>query len=330
MQWRRGLILTVLLGLIACNSLTQSLPTVTPTNVVVSLPLAIVPAPTATPTPITVSLPLVSAAETTPTLTTPQLIPSLPYRIVATYPHDTRAWTQGLIVAGSGRLYEGTGDYANSSLREVDLVTGNVLRSVSLSDPTLYGEGIAQVGDRIFQLTWQNGRGFIYDAATFERTGTFTYPTPPATMPREGWGLTYDGTHLIMSDGTATLYFIDPEQTVATGQLTIVRTVTVTIGDQPRDRLNELEYIDGLIFANVWYSDQIVLINPTDGRVVGVLDMSGLLSPQERATADVLNGIAYDPASRQIFVTGKYWPRLFVITLDQQFYLPLISKSDGQ
>ncbi|RMD72287.1 MAG: glutaminyl-peptide cyclotransferase, partial [Chloroflexi bacterium] len=236
MQWRRGLILTVLLGLIACNSLTQSLPTVTPTNVVVSLPLAIVPAPTATPTPITVSLPLVSAAETTPTLTTPQLIPSLPYRIVATYPHDTRAWTQGLIVAGSGRLYEGTGDYANSSLREVDLVTGNVLRSVSLSDPTLYGEGIAQVGDRIFQLTWQNGRGFIYDAATFERTGTFTYPTPPATMPREGWGLTYDGTHLIMSDGTATLYFIDPEQTVATGQLTIVRTVTVTIGDQPRDR----------------------------------------------------------------------------------------------
>ncbi|GIV88173.1 MAG: glutamine cyclotransferase [Chloroflexus sp.] len=330
MQWRRGLMLTILLGLIACNSLTQSRPTVTPTNVVVSLPLAIAPAQTATPTPITVSLPLVSAAETTPTSPAPQSLPSLPYRIVAAYPHDARAWTQGLIVAGPGRLYEGTGDYANSSLREVDLVTGEVLRSVSLGDPALYGEGIAQVGDRIVQLTWQNGRGFIYDAATFERTGTFTYPTPPATMPREGWGLTYDGTHLIMSDGTATLYFIDPEQTVATGQLTIVRTVTVTIDDQPRDRLNELEYIDGLIFANVWYSDQIVLINPTDGRVVGVLDMSGLLSPQERATADVLNGIAYDPASRQIFVTGKYWPRLFAITLDQQFYLPLISKSDGQ
>lgn len=319
--WLAGLWL-----LAACVSSPASTPSPTPTGVVVSIPLAVAPAQAATPTPATVSIPLVGASEPAPA----QSPPLLPYRVVAEYPHDSRAWTQGLIVAGPGRLYEGTGDYANSSLREVDLATGQVLRSVDLGDPALYGEGIAQIGDRIFQITWQNGLGLIYDAATFERIDTFTYPTPPMTMPREGWGLTYDGTHLIMSDGTATLYFIDPEATVTNGQLAVVRTVTVTSDSQPRDRLNELEYINGVIFANVWYSDQIVLIDPANGHVIGALDMSGLLSPDERATADVLNGIAYDPASGQIFVTGKYWPRLFAITLDRNIYLPLISGPDGQ
>ncbi len=321
--WLAGLWL-----LAACVRSPASTPSPTPTGAVVSIPLAVAPAQaaTSTPTPATVSIPIVESSDAAPA----QSLPLLPYRVVADYPHDSRAWTQGLIVAGPGRLYEGTGDYANSSLREVDLATGQVLRSVDLGDPTLYGEGITQIGDRIFQITWQNGLGLIYDAATFERIGTFTYPTPPATMPREGWGLTYDGTHLIMSDGTATLYFIDPEATVASGQLAVVRTVTVTIDGQPRDRLNELEYINGVIFANVWYSDQIVLIDPANGHVIGALDMSSLLSPAERATADVLNGIAYDPASGQIFVTGKYWPRLFAITLDRNIYLPLISGPNGQ
>ncbi|MDW8404259.1 glutaminyl-peptide cyclotransferase [Chloroflexus sp.] len=326
MRLRMILGLAALWLLVACAGSPTSIPSPTPTGAVVSIPLAVAPAPTATPTPAMVAIPLVGASTATPA----QSLPLLPYRVIASYPHDARAWTQGLIVAGPGRLYEGTGDYANSSLREVDLATGQVLRSAGLGDPTLYGEGIAQIGDRIVQLTWQNGVGLIYNAATFERIGTFTYPTPPATMPREGWGLTYDGTHLIMSDGTATLYFIDPAATIASGQLAVTRTVTVKIGDQPRDRLNELEYINGVIFANVWYSDQIVLIDPASGQVIGALDMSGLLTPAERAAADVLNGIAYDPASGQIFVTGKYWPRLFAIALEQNLYLPLISGPDGQ
>ncbi len=326
MRFRWVFWLAELLLLAACVSSPASPPSSTPTGAVVSIPLAMAPAQTATPTPATVSIPLVGASEPAPA----QSLPLLPYRVIADYPHDPRAWTQGLIVAGPGRLYEGTGDYAHSSLREVEIATGQVIRSVTLGDPTLYGEGIAHIDNQIFQLTWQNGLGLIYDATTFERVGTFTYPTPPMTMPREGWGLTYDGTHLIMSDGTATLYFIDPEATVTSGQLAVVRTVTVTINGQPRDRLNELEYINGLIFANVWYSDQIVLIDPADGHVIGVLDMSGLLSPSERAAADVLNGIAYDPISNHIFITGKYWPRLFAIVLDQNLYLPLISGPDGQ
>lgn len=326
MRLRMMLGLVALWLLVACAGSPTSTPSPTPTGAVASIPLAVASASPATPTPAMVAIPLVGASTATPA----QSLPLLPYRVIASYPHDARAWTQGLIVAGPGRLYEGTGDYANSSLREVDLATGQVLRSASLGDPTLYGEGIAQIGDRIVQLTWQNGVGLIYNATTFERIGTFTYPTPPATMPREGWGLTYDGTHLIMSDGTATLYFIDPAATIASGQLAVTRTVTVKIGDQPRDRLNELEYINGVIFANVWYSDQIVLIDPANGQVIGALDMSGLLTPAERAAADVLNGIAYDPASGQIFVTGKYWPRLFAIALEQNLYLPLISGPDGQ
>ncbi|MFN3372118.1 MAG: glutaminyl-peptide cyclotransferase [Chloroflexus sp.] len=318
--WLAGLLLA------ACVSAPASPPSPTPTGAVVSIPLAVAPAQAATPTPATVSIPLVGASEPAPA----QSLPLLPYRVIADYPHDPRAWTQGLIVAGPGRLFEGTGDYANSSLREVEIATGQVIRSVNLGDPTLYGEGIAQIDNQIVQLTWQNGLGLMYDATTFERVGTFTYPTPPATMPREGWGLTYDGTHLIMSDGTATLYFIDPEATVASGQLAVVRTVTVTIDGQSRDRLNELEYINGVIFANVWYSDQIVLIDPANGHVIGALDMSGLLSPSERAAADVLNGIAYDPISDHIFITGKYWPRLFAIMLDRNIYLPLITGPDGQ
>lgn len=313
----------VMIGLLAgCGSAPVNQPAPTPTTLI-AIPLAEVPAPT--PTATHLMLPLVGAADTTA-----QTPPLLPYRVVASYPHDPRAWTQGLIVAGPGRLFEGTGDYANSSLREVDLETGQVLRSVGLGDPALYGEGIARIGDRIFQLTWQNQRGLIYDVVTFNQIGSFIYPVPPATMPREGWGLTYDGSSLIMSDGTATLYFIDPEATVAMGQLAIERTVTVRIGDQPRDRLNELEYINGAIFANVWYSDQIVRIDPNTGQVTGVLDLSGLLSPTERAAADVLNGIAYDPERGLIYVTGKYWPRLFAIALEQTMYLPLISNSEGQ
>ncbi len=324
-SFRRWMLLGVLLLVTACAP-APDVPAPTPTGAPAALSIPLVVGVEPSPTPIALNIPQVSASDGEAVAAAP----FLPYRVLASYPHDASAWTQGLIVAGPGRLYEGTGDYANSSLREVELETGRIIRSVDLDDPTLYGEGIAQVGDTIAQLTWQNRLGLMYDAATFNRIGAFTYPTPPATMPVEGWGLTYDGMHLIMSDGTATLYFIEPEATFTTGQLALARTVTVMNGDRPLDRLNELEYINGVIFANVWYSDQIALIDPANGNVIGWLDMSGLLSPAERAAADVLNGIAYDPTSGQIFVTGKRWPRLFAIALEQSLYLPLISAPDGQ
>lgn len=239
----------------------------------------------------------------------------LRYRIVADYPHDRSAWTQGLVVAGPDRLFEGTGDWENSRLREVELSSGTVLREVALPDAQLYGEGIALLNDRIYQITWRDGLGMIYDRNDFRMITGFRYPAAEQAAPREGWGLTTDGSVLFMSDGSATIYVVDPTATADSGQLQVLRTLTVTRAGQPVERLNELEYIDGAIFANVWFEDVIVRIDPQDGRVTGSLDLSGLL-PQELADgADVLNGIAYDADSGLIYVTGKYWPRLYALQL---------------
>ncbi len=188
--------------------------------------------------------------------------PAYSYQVLQRYPHDPAAWTQGLVYVGDDTLYEGTGDYQLSSLRKVRLATGEVLQQVGLGNPTLYGEGIAVVGETIFQLTWQNCIGLLYDRGSFANTGQFSYPQANGTCAMEGWGLTYDGAQLIMSDGTSTLSFIDPAATAQSGQLAIVRQVQVTRQGQPLNRLNELEYIKGSLFANIWMTNTIVQIDP--------------------------------------------------------------------
>ncbi|MCR9142534.1 MAG: glutaminyl-peptide cyclotransferase [bacterium] len=230
------------------------------------------------------------------------------FEIVQTFPHDRGAFTQGLVFAredGREIFYEGTGLRGRSTLRRVDVKTGRVLRRLKLDDK-YFGEGLALVGDRLYQLTWQSNTGFIYDRRTFERLTEFSYPV-------EGWGLTYDpdGKRLILSDGTARLFFLDPESLTITGQ------VEVREGGRPLKKLNELEWIDGLVYANVWQSESIVMIDPTAGRVVGRVYLKGLLESvgvSARAT-DVLNGIAYDPEGRRLFVTGKLWPKVFELRL---------------
>lgn len=223
------------------------------------------------------------------------------YRVVNTYPHDRGAFTQGLVYH-NGALYEGTGLRGQSTLRRVELETGIVLQLLPLPE-AYFGEGIALFGDRIYQLTWQSNTGFIYDQESFDLLGMFFYPT-------EGWGLTHDGERLIMSDGTATVHFLDPETLEETGQ------IEVYDGQGPVTRLNELEYVQGEVYANVWQTDWIARIDPQSGRVVGWIDLHGLLSPEDYdQPVDVLNGIAYDAKDDRLFVTGKLWPKLFEIEL---------------
>jgi len=212
----------------------------------------------------------------------------------------------------------------------VRISTGQVLHTVGLGDPSLYGEGISPVGDTIFMLTWQNCRGLLYHRADFAQYGQFSFPQTNGLCAMEGWGLTYDGSQLIMSDGTSTLSFIDPAATISSGKLTIVRQVQVTRQGLPVTMLNELEYINGSVFANVWLTNQIVQIDPASGHVIGVVDLTNLLSPAEKASANVLNGIAYDSQGNRLFVTGKYWPALFEISLQPpisyQLDLPLVAR----
>jgi glutamine cyclotransferase len=221
------------------------------------------------------------------------------YRVKAEFPHDDDAYTQGLVFIDD-TIYEGTGLYGESTLRRVSLETGAVAQSVSL-DPSHFGEGIAVVDDRIFQLTWQTGTCFVYDRETFAVLETFTYQT-------EGWGLTWDGERLVMSDGSNRLVLRDPATFEALGA------VDVWDGDVPVSNLNELEYVNGEVWANVYQTDRIARINPATGDVTGWIDLTGLLPP-EVETADVLNGIAYDPESGRLFVTGKLWPALYEIEL---------------
>ena len=232
----------------------------------------------------------------------PPRAPIYGYAEVRSYPHDRTAFTQGLAFDNEGTLYEGTGKRGQSSLRRVELSSGAVLQRRDLP-PSLFGEGITVFGDRIFQLTWQAGRAFVYDRANFEVLREFAYRT-------EGWGLTHDGRRLIMSDGTATLYFLHPDTFAETGRL------TVRDYRGPVIRLNELEYVRGEILANVWQTDRIARIDPRSGHVTGWIDLAGLLQPSDRRRpVDVLNGIAYNPVTDRLFVTGKWWPRLFEITL---------------
>lgn len=227
-------------------------------------------------------------------------VPTYGFSVVRSYPHDRSAFTQGLFVR-HGFFYEGTGMTGQSGIRKVKIDTGEVLQAKPLA-AQYFGEGIAEWNGSIVQLTWQHGIGFVYDAETFEQTRTFSYKG-------EGWGLTQDGTRLIMSDGTAQLRFLDPATLKETSR------ITVRDGRGPVEKLNELEFVKGEIYANVWGTDRIARISPSDGRVVGWIDLAGLLPPAERGNADVLNGIAYDAAADRLFVTGKWWPRVFQITL---------------
>jgi glutaminyl-peptide cyclotransferase len=226
--------------------------------------------------------------------------PTFGYRVVAEYPHDRRAFTQGLVYVDDV-LYEGTGLNGQSSLRRVDLETGEVLQAVRLSEE-YFGEGIAVLDDRIYQLTWQNGVCAVFDRETFEFVEAFNYPT-------QGWGLTTDGERLIMSDGTNRLYVRDPET------FDELETIDVYDGARPVPNLNELEIVDGEIWANVWKTDRVARIDPETGQVTGWIDLRGLLSERDetRRPVDVLNGIAYDPETDRLFVTGKLWPKLFEI-----------------
>lgn len=290
-----GLILLIGMStLVACWS---QAPTATeaPTAAPTAAPARGVNIPVATPSRTESVLPTPTSAETS---SSPA---HYTYEVVNVFPHDPNAFTQGLLF-DEGSLYEGTGLYGRSSLRRVDLESGAVLAQIALPE-AFFGEGITIVGDKVYQLTWREGTGLIYDKETFALQEQFAYST-------EGWGITYDGTRLIMSDGSAMLYFWDPASLATLG--------TVEVHDEtgPVVRLNELEYIEGEIFANIWQTDTIVRINPTTGKVVGWIDLSGLLSPADRTSAtDVLNGIAYLPESKRLFVTGKLWPKLFEIRL---------------
>jgi glutamine cyclotransferase len=230
--------------------------------------------------------------------------PEYTYEIVHTYPHDPSAFTQGLVFL-NGVLYEGTGLEEHSSIRKVKLETGEVLQKRELP-PEYFGEGIVNWKDRLIEITWKAERGFVYDLATFAPRTQFEYPG-------EGWGLTQDGKRIIMSDGSAQLRFWEPETLHETGR------ITVTDEGRPVSQLNELEWVKGEVYANVWQTDRIARIDPASGKVTGWIDLTGLLRPADRnQNTDVLNGIAYDATGDRLFVTGKCWPKLFEIRLTRK------------
>ena len=225
-------------------------------------------------------------------------LPMFGYTVVHTYPHDRDAFTQGLQVL-DGAFYEGTGLNGRSSIRKVKIETGEVLQKRDV--PAQYfGEGITVRGNELFQLTWQSGVALVYDRATFAPKRQFKYSG-------EGWGLTQDTTALIMSDGSEFLRFLDPVTFAEK------RRVRVTVAGAPLKNLNELEYVKGEVFANVWQTDYVARIDPATGNVNGYIDFRGLLTSREREATDVLNGIAYDEATDRLFITGKLWPRVFEV-----------------
>ena len=223
------------------------------------------------------------------------------YEVVNTWPHDPQAFTQGLVYL-DGQLLESTGLNGQSTLRRVELVTG-VVRAQVVVPPQYFAEGLAVLNDKAYQLTWKDHKVFVYDLKTLRVESEFSYNG-------EGWGLTTDGRNLILSDGTSRIRFLDPQT------LSVNRTLNVTDRTWPVDRLNELEYVKGEIYANIWGSDYVVRIDPSTGTVTGIIDFTGLLPFQERTRdTDVLNGIAYDSSSDRLFVTGKRWPKLFEVRL---------------
>ncbi len=227
--------------------------------------------------------------------------PATGYEVLARFPHDTSAYTQGLLYH-DGVLYESTGRYGMSELRRVDLESGRVLQRVRLPDDR-FGEGLALLDGKLYQLTWESGVGYVYDVETLALLDSFTYAG-------EGWGLTTDGRSLIMSDGSDTIRYLDPQTFETT------RTVAVSDRGSPLKEINELEYIGGVLYANIYRTDWIVRIDPETGSVLGWTNMRGLLSANERTPhTDVLNGIAYDAENDRLLVTGKLWPVLFHIRL---------------
>ena len=227
--------------------------------------------------------------------------PKYGYEVVHVYPHDPQAFTQGLIFR-DGKLLESTGQEGRSTLRSVDLDSGQVLKKVDVA-PQYFAEGVTVLNGKVYQLTWQHHLGFIYDYNTFQRIGQFSYDG-------EGWGLTNDGRSLVLSDGTNRLRFLDPES------FRVIRTIAVTAEGKPINNLNELEFVQGEIFANIWHDQRIITINAQNGDVTSWIDCSGLLSPGEAPNHEaVLNGIAFDETSGRLFVTGKLWPKLFEIRI---------------
>jgi glutamine cyclotransferase len=234
----------------------------------------------------------------------PKAAPEYTFAVVRVFPHDPTAYTQGLTYR-DGFLYEGTGRNGQSSLRKVRLETGEVIQHVDLGRE-FFGEGITIIKGRIFQLTWKSGVGFVYDLNSFHLIQKFGYSG-------EGWGLATDGRKLFLSDGTSEIRILNAETLLET------RRIRVHDGATPIDQLNELELVEGQIFANVWHSNRIARISPQTGDVVGWIDLEGLLSPIYRLDPEaVLNGIAYDPLRKRLFVTGKLWPNIFEIRLSQK------------
>ena len=253
--------------------------------IVVALSLACTPAPVSS-----------NAAQRKPA-------PVQSYKVIATFPHDTTSFTQGLVFASDGQLYESTGLNGESTLRRVEISTGQTLQRIDVPKE-YFAEGLAMVGDELLQLTWQHHLGFVYDRKTFKQKRTFSYKT-------EGWGIAYDGTSsLVMSDGSDTLTFLDPKTQALT------KTLRVQDAGRAVGNLNELEWIEGEIWANVWMTDRIARISPNTGDVTAWIDLGSLFPPSQRMPpADVMNGIAYDKATRRIFITGKKWPRVYQITV---------------
>lgn len=228
------------------------------------------------------------------------------YEILNTYPHDIQAFTQGLEFHND-TLYEGTGRKGMSSLRQVDLNSGEVLRKTDLS-PNLFGEGITIMDNKVFQLTWKSGTGFVYNLDDFERTGSFKY-----TKSHEGWGLTNDGTSIYMSDGTDKIWILDPSTLQETDYIQIVTNTSVF------NKANELEYVDGKIYANVWLKDSAMIIDSKTGAITGVIDFRGLKNKvTQHDDLDVLNGIAYHPGRNTFFVTGKNWDKIFEVKITEK------------
>ncbi len=233
-----------------------------------------------------------------PTAPNPPRVERLAVEVVNSFPHDPAAFTQGLLWSG-GKLYESTGLEGRSTLRRVDLTTGRSEKLTGLPDE-IFAEGLALAGDELIQLSYRNGRAFVYALPTFAKLREHPYSG-------EGWGLTFDGRRLVMSDGSARLVFRDPASFAAKGEITVMH------AGQPVARLNELEWAEGQIFANIWMTDTIVRIDPESGEVTAHIDAAGLLAASERAGTDVLNGIAHAPERGTFFITGKLWPKLFEV-----------------
>ncbi|MFW2439855.1 MAG: glutaminyl-peptide cyclotransferase [Arenicellales bacterium] len=231
-------------------------------------------------------------------------MPLYDYEVVNTYPHDPTAFTQGLIFK-EGYLYESTGKYGHSSLRKVELETGKLVKNKNIDDD-IFAEGLTHYNQQLIQLSWKAGTAFIYDEDSFDLIKKYSYPG-------EGWGLTSHNKQLILSDGSSVLRFLDPVTFKET------RRLSVSQSGRPIEHLNELEMVNGNIFANVWLTDHLVIISPDSGQVLGVVDLTHLLKKYSLNTREsVLNGIAYDPVGDRLFVTGKYWPKLFEIRLISQ------------